>query len=227
MLTLALPPGPLRILCLGAHPDDLEIGCGGTILRLLDEHPGSACRWVVLSGGGTERQGEAEDGAGRFLARAGERRVEVQRFRDGHFPPTLSAIKDALEGIGRELSPDLVFTHYRDDRHQDHRTVSDVTWQTFRDHLVLEYEVPKWDGDLGVPNCFVALPEPVRRAKLAHLLAAFPSQRQKRWFTEETFLGLMRLRGIECGAPEGYAEAFYARKLTLGAPSASPAGGRR
>jgi LmbE family N-acetylglucosaminyl deacetylase len=215
MLALALPPGPLRILCLGAHPDDMEIGCGGSVLRLLAEHPGSSCWWVVLSGGGTGRESEAQDGAARFLAKAAERRVAVHQFRDGHFPVALSGIKDALEEVQRGFSPDLIFTHYRDDRHQDHRTVSDVTWQTFRDHLVLEYEVPKWDGDLGVPNCYVALSEAVRRQKVEHLLTAFPSQRDKRWFSAETFLALMRLRGVECGVSEGYAEAFQARKVVV------------
>jgi LmbE family N-acetylglucosaminyl deacetylase len=215
MLALALPPGPLKILCLGAHPDDIEIGCGATMLRLLTKHPGSTCWWTVLSGGGTEREREAQDGAARFLGDAGERRINVQRLRDGHFPVGLTAIKDALEEMQRAFTPDLVFTHHRDDRHQDHRTVSDVTWQTFRDHLVLEYEIPKWDGDLGVPNGYVAIPETLRRQKVQHLLAAFPTQRTKRWFSEETFLALLRLRGVECGAPEGYAEAFYSRKLSL------------
>ena len=216
MLALALPPGPLKLLCLGAHADDIEIGCGGTMLHLLAEHPGSACHWLVLSGAGTGREAEARDGAGRFLAAAAERTVSVGRLRDGHFPVALTALKELLEGVRQGFTPDVVFTHYRDDRHQDHRTVSDVTWQTFRDQLVLEYEVPKWDGDLGAPSCFVALPEPVRRRKIEHLLAAFPSQREKRWFTEETFAALTRLRGIECGAASGHAEAFYARKLLVG-----------
>jgi LmbE family N-acetylglucosaminyl deacetylase len=170
---------------------------------------------VVLSGGGTGREQEAQDGAARFLAAAGERTVSVHQLRDGHFPVALTALKETLESVRQGFSPDLVLTHYRDDRHQDHRTVSDATWQTFRDHLVLEYEIPKWDGDLGVPNCYVALPETLRRRKVEHLLAAFHSQREKRWFTAETFLALMRLRGVECGAGEGYAEAFHARKLVV------------
>lgn len=215
MLALSLPAGPLKVLCLGAHPDDIEIGCGGTVLRLLAEHPGSSCWWTVLSGAGTAREREAQDAAGRFLARAGRRAVSVQGFRDGHFPVALTGLKEALEELRGRCEPDLIFSHCRDDRHQDHRAVSDVTLQTFRDHLVLEYEVPKWDGDLGVPNCFVALPDAVRREKVAHLLAAFPSQRAKRWFGEETFQALMRLRGVESGASEGYAEAFYARKALL------------
>jgi len=212
---LAVPSGPLQVLCLGAHPDDIEIGCGGTILRLLAEHPGSACRCVVLSGAGGVREREAHDAAARFLAGAREHSVSVAALRDGHFPAALTALKELLEGVRGGFAPDVVFTHYRDDRHQDHRAVSDVTWQTFRDHLVLEYEVPKWDGDLGTPNCYVELPEAVRRRKVELLLAAFPSQRAKRWFSEETFAALSRLRGIECGAGEGHAEAFYARKLLV------------
>jgi LmbE family N-acetylglucosaminyl deacetylase len=203
-----------RILCLGAHADDIEIGCGGTVLQLLAAHPGSACHWVVLSGT-AERACEARNSAERFLGAAGDRRVDVHEFRDGHFPAALSEIKDVLEDVKRGFTPDLIFTHYREDRHQDHRLVSDVTWQTFRDQIVLEYEIPKYDGDLGAPNCFVALAETAWKRKVDHLLAGFPSQRDKRWFTEETFLALMRLRGIECAAPGGYAEAFYGRKLVL------------
>ncbi len=223
MVGISLPAGPLAILCLGAHPDDIEIGCGGTILRLLVEHPGSRCWWTVLSGAGTDREAEAREGASRFLAGASARDVEVGAFRDGHFPVQLGGIKDALEGVKRGFAADVVFTHLRDDRHQDHRTVSDATWQTFRDHLILEYEVPKWDGDLGVPNCYVGIAEPVRRRKVEYLLAAFPSQRRdKRWFTEDTFTALMRLRGVECGSVEGHAEAFYARKVVLGGPAPAP-----
>ncbi len=218
VLALALPAGPLRILCLGAHADDIEIGCGGTILRLLTEHPGSTVRWLVCSGAGTAREGEARDGAGRFLVEAAERLVAVLSYRDGHFPVALSGIKEALEDVRAAFTPDLVFTHQRDDLHQDHRTVSDATWQTFRDHLLLEYEVPKWDGDLGRPNYYVALPGAVVSQKIEHLRAAFPSQRKKRWFAEDVFRALLRLRGVECGAAEGYAEAFYARKVALAAP---------
>ena len=221
MLALALRSGPLRILCVGAHPDDIEIGCGGTLLHLLAEHPSSACRWVVLSGKGTAREREAADGAARFLARAGERSVAVHGFRDGHFPASLTALKETLEEVRAAFTPDIVFTHYGEDRHQDHRTVSEVTWQTFRDHLVLEYEVPKWDGDLGAPNCYVPLAESVRQQKLEHLLAAFPTQRAKPWFSEDTFVALMRLRGVECAAPERHSEAFYARKVVLGGDGAA------
>jgi LmbE family N-acetylglucosaminyl deacetylase len=214
-LTLKSQPGaPIRVLCLGAHADDIEIGCGGTVLQLLAERPGTSCHWIVFSGT-AERACEARNSADRFLRAAGRRRVEVHEFTDGHFPVALSAIKNVLEDVKRDFSPDLILTHYRDDRHQDHRVVSDVTWQTFRDQLILEYEIPKYDGDLGAPNCFVALADEVRKQKVSHLLAGFPSQRDKRWFSEETFFALMRLRGMECAAPGGYAEAFYGRKLTL------------
>lgn len=215
MIGLSLPAGPLTLLCLGAHPDDIEIGCGGSVLRLLDEHPKSTVWWVVLSA--TDRRAaEAEAGARLFASGAADLRIAVHRFRDGHFPALTSEIKDVLESVRREVpSPDLVLTHYRDDRHQDHRVLSDVTWQTFRDHAILEFEIPKYDGDLGSPNLFVPLEEPYCRRKVAALLEAFPSQREKHWFTEDTFLALMRLRGVECAAPEGYAEAFHARKVLL------------
>ena len=212
MLALAFATGPLNVLCLGAHPDDIEIGCGGTLRQLLAEHPGSACHWVVLSGT-PDRAREARASAAQFVSGGPAPTLDVHDFPDGRFPPTLSAIKDTLERVRSMFPANLVFTHYRDDRHQDHRVVSDVAWQTFRDHLILEYEIPKWDGDLGQPNCYVALTRAAARAKTDHLLAMFPSQLQKRWFTEDTFLALLRLRGVECGAAEGYAEAFHARKM--------------
>lgn len=214
MLTLALPAGPLSLLCLGAHADDIEIGCGGSVLRLLLQHPGSSVRWVVFSAAG-ERAAEARESAERFLAQAAAREVMVSGFRDGYLPAAQESLKAVFEQIKGKVVPDLVFTHYREDRHQDHRIISDLTWQTFRDHLVLEYEIPKYDGDFGQPNGFIPIPDEMRRRKVEHLLAAFPSQRAKSWFTAETFLGLMRLRGIESGAPEGYAEGFYARKAVL------------
>jgi LmbE family N-acetylglucosaminyl deacetylase len=214
---LALPPGPLRILCAGAHSDDIEIGCGGTILRLLEEHPGSAITWLVLSATGP-RGGEAAAGAARFTKRAATRRVEIQAFRDGFFPGAFTEIKECFEALKGELgeSLDLIFTHARNDRHQDHRLVSDITWQTFRHHLILEYEIPKFDGDLTHPNLFVPIPEALRRHKVDGLLECFPSQRSRPWFTEDTFLALMRLRGVESGDPGGFAEAFQLRKAVLG-----------
>ena len=214
MLPLVLPPGPLRILGLGAHADDIEIGCGGTVLRLLAEHPGSVFHLVVFSAIG-EREREARRSAEQFFAGTTAPNVDIKGFRDGHFPTALSEIKDTAEAVRQAFTPDVVFAHCRDDRHQDHRIVSDVAWQTFRDHLILEYEIPKWDGDLGQPNCYVSLSRRIARQKTEHLLAAFPSQRSKRWFTEDTFLALLRLRGLECAAEEGYAEAFYARKILV------------
>lgn len=214
MIGLPLPEAPV-ILCLGAHADDIEIGCGGTLLTWLAARPRTVVHWMVFSGWGTPREGEAETSAAKFLAGAKTRYLTVERLRDGHFPAALSELKDRLARVRDTVHPDLVFTHYREDRHQDHRTVSDVTWQTFRDDLVLEYEVPKYDGDLGQPNLFVPLSAAQLKAKTDHLMAAFASQRSKRWFTPETFAALPRLRGIECGAPDGFAEAFYARKLVV------------
>lgn len=206
--------GALRVLCLGAHADDLEIGCGGTLLTLARRR--WACHWVIFSADPT-RAREARRGAARFLRAVGRRTIVVQGYRDGFFPHQGAAIKEYFEELKRAVSPDVIFTHHRDDRHQDHRLIAELTWNTFRDHLILEYEVPKYDGDLGRPNCLVALPRAVAERKIRYLLASFPSQRAKRWFTAETFRGLMRLRGVEAAAPGGYAEAFYGHKLVLGA----------
>jgi len=216
MLALTLPDrrGPLRVLCLGAHADDIEIGCGGLILTLLDRRDDVEIDWIVFSGS-RARGREARRSADLFLERARRKRVVVERFRDGFFPYEGAKIKAEFEALKRRITPDLVLTHYRDDRHQDHRVLSDLTWNTFRDHLVLEYEIPKFDGDLGVPNCFVPLDDATCARKVQYLATAFGSQRDKHWFSHETFRGLMRLRGMECRAPGGYAEAFYARKLPL------------
>ena len=204
----------LRVMALGAHADDIEIGCGGFILELLRSYRSIDVHWVVFSAHG-RRELEARQSAGLFLRGARRKQVTIARFRDGFFPYEGAAIKEALEQLKRGPSPDLVLTHYRDDRHQDHRVVSDLAWNTFRDHLVLEYEIPKYDGDLGVPNCFVPLRRQtcLRKVKLLH--QAFATQRGKHWFSVETFTGLMRLRGMECRAPDGYAEAFYARKVVF------------
>ncbi|HJQ10467.1 MAG TPA: PIG-L deacetylase family protein [Gemmatimonadaceae bacterium] len=203
---------PLRVLCLGAHSDDIEIGCGGTLAQLARKKPQPEFRWVVLSAAG-HRAREAQNGARKFLGAASKGAVLLHEFRDGYFPAQFDAIKDAFESLAREFQPDVVFTHTRADRHQDHRVVSDLTWNTFRKHLILEYEIPKWDGDLGQPNVYVPLPGSVARRKSKALLDVFGTQRAKDWFSEETFLGLLRLRGIECRAEDGYAEAFHARKL--------------
>ena len=206
---------PLQILCLGAHPDDIEIGCGGTVLSLLANGRKVSCHWVVFSGGGTAREQEARTSAARFLKRAKRQHVDVHAFRDGFLPYIGGQVKDAFEALAKVVSPDAIFTHARHDRHQDHRLISDLTWNTFRSHLILEYEVPKYDGDLGSPNLFVPLARTVARAKVRNLLSTFRTQRSKRWFTADTFNGLLRLRGIESGAAQGVAEAFYARKTVL------------
>ena len=203
---------PLKILCLGAHSDDIEIGCGGTLAQLARRVPCPEFRWVVFSAPGS-RAKEAERGARRFLGPASNGAVRLFEFKDGYFPAQFDAIKDAFEEIAREFRPDIVFTHTRFDRHQDHRVVSDLTWNTFRKHLVLEYEIPKWDGDLGQPNVYVPISSGLARRKSKALVDVFGTQRGKDWFSEETFLGLLRLRGIECRAGDGYAEAFHARKV--------------
>jgi LmbE family N-acetylglucosaminyl deacetylase len=204
----------LRVLCLGAHSDDIEIGCGATLLALAGRRPRPEFRWVVWSAAG-DRKREAIRGAKKFLGPAAVEAVRVHEFRDGFFPAQFAEIKEAFESVAREFRPDIIFTHGRDDRHQDHRVVSDLTWNTFRRQLILEYEIPKWDGDLGRPNLYVPVSKAMAGRKTRALLSVFGTQRAKDWFSEETFLGLMRLRGMECRAVDGHAEAFYARKVTL------------
>jgi LmbE family N-acetylglucosaminyl deacetylase len=203
-----------KILCLGAHADDIEIGCGGTILRWLEEHPNLEFCWVVFSST-RERKKEALKGAGVFLQGARKKTVRVENFRDGFFPYSGADIKEYFEDLKKQFSPDIVLTHYRDDRHQDHRLVSDLTWNTFRQELILEYEIPKYDGDLGQPNLFMPLSEEVCRKKVQYLLDVYKTQIQKHWFTEDTFRALLRLRGMESAAAGKYAEAFYCRKIIL------------
>jgi LmbE family N-acetylglucosaminyl deacetylase len=217
MQTLTLPQksaAPLKVLCLGAHSDDIEIGCGGFLLELLERYPRAEVDWVVFSAQ-VEREREARRSAALYLKRARRSRVAIHHYRDGFFPYD-SEIKSVFEDLKRQVSPDLVLTHYRDDRHQDHRVLSDLAWNTFRNHLVLEYEIPKFDGDLGTPNFFVPLKRTTCARKVKYLNDAFGTQRDKHWFSEATFMGLMRLRGMECRATDGYAEAFYARKITIG-----------
>lgn len=206
---------PLRVLCLGAHSDDIEIGCGGTILELVRARPDVELRWVVFSAAG-ERAGEARTAARLFIGKRAAQAIQLHEYRDGFFPTLLSPIKERFEAVAREFSPHVVFTHRREDRHQDHRVLSDLAWNTFRRATILEYEIPKWDGDLGMPNCYVPLSAVVARRKVALLMKAFATQRSKDWFDEETFRGLARLRGMECRSPSGYAEAFFGRKLTIG-----------
>jgi len=213
-LLLDRPPWtPLRVLCLGAHSDDLEIGCGGTMLWLARRYAPLSVDWVVLGADDAVRRAEAEAGAGAILAGAAERHVRIERFRDGFFPFVGAEIKEYFAALARDVAPDLVLTHQRHDLHQDHRLVAELTWQTFRRALVLEYEIPKWDGDLGAPSVYVPLPEDVVEAKIRILTATFASQRTKQWFDPETFRGLLRIRGVEAGAQ--YAEAFYGHKLVV------------
>src|SRR5713101_8162569 len=198
MLPLKLAPySGFKVLCLGAHSDDIEIGCGGTILQLLSSDANVDVSWVVFSSG-REREQEARASAALFLKQAKRQKVIVKKFRDGFFPYEGTKIKEFFETIKGEVNPDLVFTHYRDDRHQDHRTISDLTWNTFRRHLILEYEIPKYDGDLGSPNFFVPLTPKVCERKIKYICEMFKTQLVKGWLTEETFLAIMRLRGVEC-----------------------------
>lgn len=204
---------PARLLCVGAHSDDLEIGCGGTVLSLVEANPGIEVTWVVLSAHG-ERVGEARRSAERLLERAGRVEVVVGEFRERFFPYD-PEVKEFFDGLGRRVSPDLALAPRLEDLHQDHRITAELTLNTFRDHLVLHYEIPKYDADLGVPNVYVPLAAGTARRKVEHLMAAFPSQRSRDWFDEATFWGLMRLRGVECRAPDGYAEGLYGRKMRL------------
>ena len=214
MLALPLRPAVQHVLCLGAHSDDIEIGCAGTVLSLIDGEPPIEVTWVVFSGEG-QRGAEARASARAVLAGAKSAHVTVEGFRDGFFPSESAAIKEYFEALKQRVAPDLIFTHYRDDLHQDHRLIGELTWNTFRDHLILEYEVPKYDGDFGSPNVFVPLDTARCRQKIDLLLTHFASQRDRRWFCEELFRSVLRVRGMEANAPDGYAEAFYGRKAVL------------
>ena len=203
---------PLKILCLGAHSDDIEIGCGGSILRLLAENSNTDVHWIVFAANG-ERASEATSSAEQFLANASRKKIVLNEFRDSFFPYIGGEIKQYFETIKHEITPDLIFTHYRDDLHQDHRLISELTWNTFRNHLILEYEVIKYDGDLGKPNFFVHLDEDTARKKVDTIFKCFKTQGSRSWFTEDVFYSMMRIRGVECNAPNKYAEAFYCRKM--------------
>lgn len=216
MHPLSLSPdstSPLSVLCLGAHSDDIEIGCGGTVLRLAAQYPNCVFHWVVFNAIGV-RAAEAQSGAKLF---AGTNTLEgpvLKTFQDGFMPFVGAEVKAVFEGL-KSISPDLIFTHNCNDAHQDHRLLSELTWNTFRDHLILEYEIPKYDGDMGCPSVFVPLASELCEKKVRYILDSFPSQHTKRWFQSDTFFSLLRLRGVECNAPSGYAEAFYSRKLIL------------
>ena len=204
----------LRVLCLGAHSDDIEIGCGGTILHLLAQRRNVEVKWVVFAAS-PERRLEAEKSAKMFLKEAVKKEIVVRDFKESFFPYIGSEIKVCFEELKRTIRPDVVFTHFRDDLHQDHRLISELTWNTFRDHVILEYEIIKYDGGLGSPNTFVHLSEEVCTKKIQYLMENFQSQHSHQWFTEETFRAMLRLRGVESNAPTKFAEAFYARKLVL------------
>lgn len=212
-----IPLGSVRrILCLGAHSDDIEIGAGGTLLKLAAEIPGLEIRWVVFSAPG-QRADEARSSAEEFLAGVGVKQVIVGAFRESYFPSEWVSIKDWFEEVKAKFNPDIVFTHYRDDRHQDHRVLSDLAWNTFRNHLILEYEILKYDGDLGGPNLYLPLSDRFATLKIDLLLKHFMTQSTKHWFTRDTFEAMHRIRGIECASATGRAEAFYCRKLVLSA----------
>ncbi len=217
MLSLELPldaTTPLKVLCLGAHSDDIEIGCGGTILRLASQYPNAVFHWVVFSAVGV-RAAEAKSSAELFARTTALRGPLLKAFQDGFMPFAGSEVKATFEEL-KATSPDLIFTHNRHDAHQDHRLLAELTWNTFRDHFILEYEIPKYDGDLGQPNLFVPLESELCEKKVRYILEVFQSQQNKRWFRQDTFFSLMRLRGMECNAPSGYAEAFHIRKVAIG-----------
>jgi LmbE family N-acetylglucosaminyl deacetylase len=200
-----------KILCLGAHADDIEIGCGGALLRLLSEYPDLHVYWVVFSAKDVRRE-EAQCSAQMYLQMAAKQNLEIKSFRDSFFPYDGGEIKDYFHSLARQFSPDVIFTHRRDDLHQDHRVLSDLTWNAFRNHQILEYEIPKYDGDLGHPNLYVTLEQSICDQKINGLLTAFQSQREKPWFTRETFSSLLHLRGVEANSATRLAEGFYCRK---------------
>lgn len=204
----------IGIFCIGAHSDDIEIGAGGTILELARQYPSARVAWHVLAAKGS-RANEARASAAVFTDGFSHAEVHVHEFVDGSFPVQLTEIKAALETARDSFRADIVLTHYRGDLHQDHRTVAEVTWQTFRDQLILEYEIPKYDGDIGRPNAFFPISENARQKKLSTLEKCFESQRGKDWFDEAVFSAMMRIRGVECRSSSGYAEAFYCRKAVL------------
>jgi LmbE family N-acetylglucosaminyl deacetylase len=216
MLPLSLSGGePVRrVLAVGCHADDIEIGCGGTLLTLTRASRDLEVTWVVLAAR-DEREREARTSAEAFLASAARSQIEIHGFRDSFLPYDGGAVKEVFQDLAQRIDPQIVFTHTREDLHQDHRLACELTWNAFRNHVVLEYEVPKVDGDLGRPNAYVPLSAAVAEEKIGLLLDHFPSQAEKPWFDGETFRGLMRLRGMEAVAPERYAEAFVARKLAL------------
>lgn len=204
----------LDILVVGAHCDDIEIGCGGTLLKLFEQYPIRRIKWVVFASN-AQRKKEAIASAEAFLATIEHKEIIVLDYRDAFLEQSKFEIKEVFESLKKDFDPDLVFTHYRNDRHQDHRLLSDLAWNTFRSHLILEYEIPKYDGDLGIPNCFFHISPEHADKKADILLDCFESQKGKHWFDKETFLALMRIRGMESACRSKYAEAFHVRKLIM------------
>jgi len=207
------------VLCLGAHADDIEIGCGGTLLALLHARSDLKVTWVVFGAQGT-RADEAQRSAERFLGNKAAEQITIKGFRDSYLPYIGAQVKEFMEEIRNDTTPELIFTHHRHDLHQDHRLLAELTWCAFRDQLILEYEIPKYDGDLGRPNCYFPLEESICRRKIGLIVEGFPSQHEKRWFTEDTYWALLRLRGVECHSPTRFAEAFHTPKMVLGPPIA-------
>jgi LmbE family N-acetylglucosaminyl deacetylase len=217
MMNLKLPiqkGSALKVLCLGAHSDDIEIGCGGTIIKLLEENDFVDIYWVILSAESIRAQ-EARKSAGKFLTKAKRKKIVIKKFKDGFFPYTNGEIKIFFEKLKGMCSPDIIFTHYRHDLHQDHRLLNELTWNTFRDHFILEYEIVKYDGDIGNPNIFVQLDVDTCQRKIKYILEAFKSQSHREWFTEDVFFSMLRLRGLESNSLHKYAEGFYCRKAVL------------
>ena len=204
----------LKLVALGAHCDDIEIGCGGAILKLINDYNVTEIKWIVFASN-EQRKKEAITGAKKFLDGLKNVEITVLDYNDAYLSQSAYEIKDFFEALKKQISPDVIFTHYRDDRHQDHRLISDLTWNTFRDHFILEYEIPKYDGDLGQPNFFIALNEEIAAKKVKYVMESYESQSKKHWFDEETFYSLLRLRGIESANINKYSEAFYARKTVF------------
>ena len=201
-----------KILCLGAHSDDIEIGCGGTLLRFVEEVPNAQFRWIVFSGNKV-RNKEALQSESTFLNKIQSKQIDVHTFRESYFPFIGAEIKDCFEKIKKEFRPDIIFTHYSNDAHQDHKLISKLTWNTFRNHFIIEYEIPKYDGDLGTPNLYVHLDESIVQRKINYLNNTFQTQKKKSWFSEESFRSLLRIRGLESNSLTNYSEAFYCRKM--------------
>ena len=205
---------PLKILALGAHCDDIEIGCGSTLLKLLDEYPTAEIFWVIFSSNPT-RKVEAENSAKDYLKNHSKSAIEINSFRNGFFPYVAIEIKEYFETIKARFDPDIIFTHYSEDKHQDHRTIAELSWNTFRNHVIFQYEIAKYDGDLVTPNFYSILDDGHVEKKIDLLMKHFSSQTDKHWFTKDLFKSLMRLRGVECASESGFAEGFHARKLSF------------